>query len=327
MHRPRGAHGDEHTADAEGEANPMLGLSLPGAITKLVRNDSPLLIVLRRSRGVYRSLRTTYLSTRYPQGDYVKCNGVEVFCDFKDEAYTWYVDHRLSLALDQDVLSRLVARSDGNVFLDIGAHWGFFTALFSKLAQSRVDGARVIALEPDRAHFRLLERTMARCADGTYILLPLALSDEDGTVTMYETAASCLHSYREVGARDRYQVSALSLDTLARMYLRKGEKIAIVKIDIDGAEPTLFNGGISTLRDHQPFIFMEYAPLHLSSFGVEPRRFFEDLCGQFAVYWVSHQHRTVRRVTAMHYGEIRSGIGDGVTDLLISPSEISWSNM
>lgn len=276
----------------------------------------------RAVRAAYRKSRSTYLARRYPLGGYVTCNGVRVYCDFRDEAYTWYVDHRRSLALDQKVLRELARVSSGNVLIDIGAHWGFFTAYFAELAVQKDPEATVIALEPDPNHFRFLQRTMATYAGRSRnLLLPLALAAHNGLVTLYESGGICLHSYGAGGAVRRHEVQGVTLDALADDYLTTRDRVAVIKIDIDGAEPTLFAGGSMTLRRHTPFVFMEFAPQHLSAFGQDPRGFFENLCERFVVYWVSHQHLQVKRVEGSSYQEVARVTGSGVTDLVLSSIE------
>ena len=75
---------------------------------------------------------------------------------------------------------------------------------------------------------------------------------------MYRTDADCLHSYKEPTGESCYEVSAISLDTLATRHLREDEKIAFIKIDVDGAESELLAGGMETIRTHKPIIFMEF---------------------------------------------------------------------
>lgn len=279
---------------------------------------SVLLDLARYARAQYRQVRSKVLVALHPEGGYVLCNGLHVFCNFRNEAYTWYVDHRRSLALDQRIIRLLAEQSDGGVYLDIGAHWGFFTVYLSHLAEKR-SGGRVIALEPDRDHFRLLKDTMKRYPNARCLLLPFALSGADERVTMYETSASCLHSYREAGAVAQYDAPGMSLDTLVQRYLEPGERIGLIKIDVDGAEPTLFSGGQRTLREHKPFIFMEFAPGHLHGYGVNPEEFFRGLCDEFAVYWISYAPRAVRRAGRDSYEQIRRVVGEGVTDLILWP--------
>lgn len=267
---------------------------------------------------LYRVIRTRYLLSRYPQGHFLHCNGINVFCNFNDETYTWYDGPSPNLAFDQKIIQALLVESAGNVFIDIGAHFGFFAAYLSQISQTKSGEVKLLALEPDPEHFRCLQKTLSRLSRSDTVLLPMAMSDVTGPVTLYRTAASCLHSYAEEGATVVGQVPAISLDTLVAEYLQPDDQVAFIKIDVDGAEPLFLAGGIKTFKIHTPNILMEFAPGHISQFGLSPQQFYNQLCEQFEVYWVSYRRRRVKQVSPANYFEIKEEIGEGITDLVLS---------
>lgn len=83
---------------------------------------------------------------------------------------------------------------------------------------------------------------------------------------------------------------ATTLDAVADT-LPSGAKIAMIKIDVDGAEPLLFRGGSRCLSTHEPAIFMEFAPAHLSAYGVPPYGFLRDLIDRYSAQFVSYRSR------------------------------------
>jgi FkbM family methyltransferase len=282
-------------------------------------NNFPLTRGLMQAvRPFYTLMRTRYMQTLYPHGGFVRCNGVRVFCDFRHKSHVWYCGNSPTLNFDQQVIRSLVYQGEGNVYIDIGAHFGFFAAYLAELLKRHPGSPRIFALEPDRDSFHCLEATMQQYAQSNIELLPYAISQQDGSTAMYRTDADCLHTYNEVSAEMCYEVPAISLDSFARKHLREGERIALIKIDVDGSEPQLFAGGEETICGHRPIIFMEFAPSHLLKAGENPHRMYQQLCERFHVYWASQSSRQLRSVSPNDYNTLANEIADRVTDLVLS---------
>lgn len=287
-----------------------------------------LVTLARNARKLYRDWRTMYLLSRYPDGSYLKCEDVEVFCNFNDPTYAWYDSLASNLSIDQNVINALLRQSQGNVVLDIGAHNGFFTAYLARLVQAnRITNAKIIALEPDRNHFHCLQKTVARCSQSNILLIQKALADTDGVLTLYRTQDPCLHTYFTQGAETVESTLAQSLDSLVSEYLAESDKIAFIKIDIDGAEPALFSGGPRTLSTHRPTILMEFAPAQLLRAGVDAKKFYIQLCDNFEVYWISYQRCTIEKVYQSDYKEIEVTVGNAISDLVLSSFNLDFSEV
>jgi FkbM family methyltransferase len=284
--------------------------------------------LVRNGRKLYRLLRTKYLLNRYPDGGYLKCGGVEVFCDFHDPTYAWYDGLSHNLAMDQKVIAGVLCQGQGNVLIDIGAHNGFFTAYLAKLAQKLlIPKAKVISLEPDRKHFYCLQKTAARCAQTNILLMPKGLSDKDTSLHLYRTRDNYSYTYAIEGAEMVDIVPSISLDTLASEYLSVDDRIVFIKVDIDGSEPVLFSGGKKTLEIHRPIIVMEFAPSQLLRAKVDARNFYSYLCDHFEVYWISYQGRKIKKVQRSDYKEMEAVVGDAITDLVLSKSCLDFSEV
>jgi FkbM family methyltransferase len=236
------------------------------------------------------------------------------------------LDGAESLELDAKILRFLAERSTGTVFLDFGAHWGFFTAHFQYLAAAR--RGRVIALEPDRRHLSLLRRTTDRVHASHCVVVPCALASRDGTCSLYSSASSCMHSFAEPGAVKGYDVEALSLDSLVRRQLAPDERVAVIKIDVDGAEPALFEGGADTLNRHRPALFLEFAPYHITGFGSSPSALFAHMCSEYAVYEVHYRPRRIARLRESDYPALEARLSkQGLTDLVLTREPVDFSSV
>jgi FkbM family methyltransferase len=274
--------------------------------------------VVRHFRPLYRWMRTAYLRRRYPEGAYVIGNETRVYCDFNSPTYVWYDSDSPDTAFERRVLLDLLKRSEGNVFIDVGAHFGFFAKIMAEVARSPRQ-AKVIAIEPDRAAFHCLTRTLDGAPE-VIALLNVAVSDVDGELPLYRSAnAPCLHSYSEPGATPAYRVPAERLDSILAKSLGTEDKVAVIKIDIDGAEWLFLDGAAETLRRHRPILFIEFSPISLRGAGVDPSAFLERLHQYGALEWMRVTDQTVCSISPEDGGAMIADIGPRVADLVVSP--------
>jgi hypothetical protein len=124
-----------------------------------------------------------------------------------------------------------------------------------------------------------------------------------------------------------YDVEALSLDSIVRRHVKPGERLAVIKIDIDGAEPALFAGGAEALRTHRPSLFLEFSPRAIAAFGTPPARMFADLCDEYAVYEVQYRPRRIVRLRGEDYASFEARVGQAIGDLVLSPEEVDFSDI
>jgi FkbM family methyltransferase len=118
-------------------------------------------------------------------------------------------------------------------------------------------GARVYAVEPSPGSFEIL-RDCARVNDAPAAIIPIqaALGDTGGVARLHvdSPTAATNHLTRDANARSGIEVRVLTLDALcAEHALRPGA----VKIDVEGWELRVLNGGQDTLRAIRPVIVLE----------------------------------------------------------------------
>lgn len=292
----------------------------------LRRNSS----LVKLARPFYRRLRTEYLKRRYPRGHFIDATGVPVFCDFFDPSYVWYDADSEYMQFHKSVLDALIRQSTGNVFVDIGAHFGFYAAFMAAAVRRLHRPAVIIAVEPDRHHFACLERTVQRFqGNGVRAdLVAAAVSDRNGTLSLYKTDASCLHSYsEESGAVGCYEVPATTLDSLIEARLGHSDRVAMIKVDVDGAEPFVIDGWRETMKRYAPIVLTEFSPAAVSAAGRDPRALFFQLCDEYCVSHVDHHHTRVHRVGRDDYDAIAALVGGGVTDLILTAAPLTLSGV
>ena len=184
---------------------------------------------------------------------------------------------------DRDLFTRLTAAVPlaGATIWDIGAHFGYHTLGFAALVGS---AGKVVAFEPNPCNRERLALNLERNRDLAKIItvIPQAVAAEDGTAEFVFSAdidsgdSSCSHLGAALPPRPadayahfrRETVPTVRIDTLLTQ--RPGEIPQVLKIDVEGAEWLVLQGGREFFSRHKPAILMEVHDirlmLHVGSF-------------------------------------------------------------
>jgi FkbM family methyltransferase len=175
--------------------------------------------------------------------------GAEISCDLRDLIPSmifhfghWEPDisHCVSCCL-----------SEGDVFVDVGANLGYYSLLASKIVGKT--GA-VVAIEASPRIFGRLQRNLEANRSANVRAVNVAVSAEAGRVTVYSGpaqnsgATSILKKWRNGEAEAI--VTALPLNQI----LTESERgrIALIKIDVEGAEGPILSQMLSSLECYSP---------------------------------------------------------------------------
>ena len=160
-------------------------------------------------------------------------------------------------------LSRFLIRQlkTGDTFVDVGAHYGFFSLLGSRLVGTK---GRVYAFEPSGESFRILQQNVRSKINITPI--NKAVNDlHAGTTKFYEFPPR-LSEFSSMFI-DQLENSAWSRQAQAKMvetvsldgyFPSLNHQPDFVKIDVEGAEPEVVKGMKDLLETRKPIIIMEY---------------------------------------------------------------------
>jgi len=162
------------------------------------------------------------------------------------------LDLHISGAWEPQTVERLFAlvaaerqhHPKGAVFLDVGAHWGFYALLAHKKGWFE----RIVAVEPDPTNYAQLQANLFLNGASTAIeTLRLAASDRAATFGLSVDSRN-RGGNRLVEERDDIaSCRAVRLDTV----LDLADRLLVVKIDVEGHEEPAIEGLLAVLaRNH-----------------------------------------------------------------------------
>jgi FkbM family methyltransferase len=143
-----------------------------------------------------------------------------------------------------------------NVFLDVGAHIGVYSALIKTVFG---EPTKVLAFEPT-PQTATIARRLAKVNGLSYDVVELALSSAPGEATLYLSDKAETSNSLSEGFRSSSQQVSVSVSTLDDFCLEKEVAPSVLKVDVETFEPHVLRGGVLTLAKHRPRIVFEMLP-------------------------------------------------------------------
>lgn len=156
----------------------------------------------------------------------------------------------------------------GMVVVDIGAHIGYYTRLFSRLVGK---SGRVFAFEPCSENYPVLTKNLSAKEFQNVTLFNKAVGVEDAQGTLFISPGHSNHSlnrgFTESVAQE--QIEMVSLDSVFR---QQGFcHIDFIKMDVEGFEINVLNGMKEVIANSPNLsMLVEYNPAALRSGNFEP---------------------------------------------------------
>ncbi len=134
----------------------------------------------------------------------------------------------------------------GSVVYDVGAHFGYYSLLASRLAGP---SGRVIALEPSPRNLAVLRRHLELNHAGNVTVVETAVADREGEARFDNRAGSGVGHLAPEGP---LIVPVTTLEALAGRFPLPD----VIKIDVEGAEEAALAEGRGLLQRARPAIFL-----------------------------------------------------------------------
>jgi FkbM family methyltransferase len=188
--------------------------------------------------------------------------------------------------------------SPGAVMIDVGANIGLIAVSLAK----RIPDVTIHAIEPVSRTFSALVSNVERNGvERAVRAARFALTDAGDPVVMTTTLNAANHAV-PVGRRPGPGEEAVPATTLDA-YARDLHRLDVLKLDVEGLEKMVLNGGRSTIAAHRPVIVMEIESRWTRRYGYDAEDIF-DLLGE-----LGYRHQ---RIVA---GEVRPTSGSIASDL------------
>lgn len=152
------------------------------------------------------------------------------------------------------VVTKLILRK-GHTLLDIGANVGFHSLSASPFFRD------IYAFEPTPDTFSRLTHNIQLNEFKNVHAVNLALSSKTGTAQLYTSDKNCGNnslSEHEINHNIDYKVITIKTRTLDDFVSEHSiQDISLIKIDVEGLEPEVIEGGLQTIQRQTPVILCE----------------------------------------------------------------------
>lgn len=167
-----------------------------------------------------------------------------------------------------------------HVFVDIGAHIGYYTLLGARLVGAR---GKVYAFEPDKGRFSILMKNIRNNGYGNIIAENKAILNSGGRNKLLINYDNKMLS-----------VESESLDEYLRL-----TTVNVIKSDTDGGEVLVLRGMQNLLKINKNLVlFLEFWPRGLKSFNTSAEQFIDILKrNNFNIYQIDEEKERLRKAS------------------------------
>ncbi len=185
----------------------------------------------------------------------------------------------------------------GMTVVDVGANIGWFTLLSASIIGT---SGTVIAYEPEPDAFSLLSKSVKLNEFANVKAIQKCVADSTRSMELYLATQNLGgHSIVSQVGNSSITVNSVTLDeTLSGMGINR---IDIMKIDAEGAEPQVIKGCVSHLSDVRNII-MEWN----GSYWATHADLLDDLLGQFELYEIVKSPFLVKKISKMSLRSLKS---------------------
>lgn len=160
---------------------------------------------------------------------------------------------------------------NGDIVFDIGANIGYYSVIFSKIVGPN---GQIFSFEPTKYFSDVLKDNLAANNIKNVELIPLGLSDKKEQLTIQiDGCSATLHVPGGGELLNQEIISLITLDIFVKE--RNISQIDFVKIDVDGHEPAVLNGGWKIFDFFKPLILLEISHAHYLQYGTNAWDFYK----------------------------------------------------
>ena len=195
------------------------------------------------------------------------------------------------------------------LFIDIGAHYGYYTLLVG----TRHPTCKIIAFEPVPENFEILKRNVVLNGLRNVDLQNLAVSDKEGLRKLKVREISGQSGfYEQHVAKTCKEINVVTV-CFDNFYKETLKVPTIVKIDTEGNEPYVLQGMKKFLRDSEEIkLVIEFNPDCLRSAGYDPAEFLGEVFRfGFDIYVIDDDQRMTYKLAQDNLGKWHNYLPEG----------------
>ncbi|MFC1615569.1 FkbM family methyltransferase [Patescibacteria group bacterium] len=166
------------------------------------------------------------------------------------------VFNEIMIERDYKILDDLI-KSTPYPIIDIGAHIGVFTAYCRSLNTE----VPILCIEPDQRNFEILKKNIKTNNFKNIIVKQIGIADKQGPQTLYINEDSHNHSIipqKDQNFTDKKEVYCTTLENITKKYFQTHKKIALLKMDCEGAEFQIIESTPIEILQKFQTIYIEY---------------------------------------------------------------------
>lgn len=178
------------------------------------------------------------------------------------------LDHGNNNTVEADITIQALQNIEEPVVFDIGANIGTYSSWVAKWLSSK--NGKVYSFEPQRVVFQMFCANMSINNIFNVHAFQMGLGDKKKKINLKEVDYNLMGSYGAFSLNKQntpeYQTTAIeqtiNIDTLDNFVKdHKIKKVDFIKIDAEGMDIDVINGGINTIKKFKPKLLVEYLNL------------------------------------------------------------------
>jgi FkbM family methyltransferase len=239
--------------------------------------------IVALSSGDFESICRMNTANAYMGNNIVLCKVLSKYKMYVDSRDCGIAPHLIMDGYWESWLTQCLAKiiQPGSVCIDIGANFGYYTLMMSELCGKK---GRTISIEPNPELCKYLK--LSQCIHGwPFEIIEAALSNKKGNTVLiipvaYPGNASITSPHPLLnGETSKIKVRTLTVDEMVQQL--NLPEVDVIKIDVEGAEPLVFEGMQHTIANNPGLqIVMEYSPFIYQ----DVKKFTDYLFSEFIVY-------------------------------------------
>jgi FkbM family methyltransferase len=217
-----------------------------------------LLIGRERRNQCYLERQISFRNFLYDTVEFLRLDNT-ILAVFTSEKYDFQFYSRITRKINNfridDMYKSMVAHEDdivgnftpkaGDVVVDAGAAFGFYTILASRLVGP---SGKIISIEPQPEIFEMLKRNIKLNDIQNAVSINRALYSKEAVVKLFDNYSLVPERAQQANVHSYAQVKADTLDNL--LGLQDLKKVDWIKIDVEGAELEVLKGSERTLANN-----------------------------------------------------------------------------